>query len=172
MIEIKDVIKIYKQESDSLFIPALRGINLTIEKGKIYILIGASGSGKSTLIKLVAGFDKPSSGEITFDGFGRIDKLKGKKLEYYHREIIGYIYQYPHMNLMQKLSVYENIMYPLRISGKFNKKEREIRVNKLLETLNLNDKKNSKTSILSGGEALRVSVAISLANNPFSIVST
>ena len=171
MIELKDVIKIYKQETDSLFIPALRGINLSIEKGKIVVLIGPSGSGKSTLIKLLAGFDKPSSGEIKVDDIGRIDQLQGRKLEYYHREILGFVFQYPQMNLMDHLSVFDNIMYPLRISGKFNKRECVKRVDQLLQILNLENKKHAKSSTLSGGEALRVSFAVALANNPSLVIA-
>ena len=166
MIEIHDVIKIYRQESDSLFIPALRGINLTIQKGNIYVLIGPSGSGKSTLIKLIAGFDTPSSGRITHEGIGRIDQLKGRKLDYYHRELLGFVFQYPHMNLMNHLSVYENVLFPLRISSKYTISESKDRVIKLLQILDIQDKKDSKPSELSGGEALRVSIAIALANNP------
>lgn len=123
---------------------ALQDINLTIEKGDVFGLIGQSGAGKSSLIRVLSGLIKPTAGSVLFQG--------SKK--------IGMIFQ--HFNLLSSRTAFENIALPLELAGSFNPKT----VDGLLELVGLSHKKNAYASQLSGGEKQRVGIARALAGNP------
>ncbi|MEG0370863.1 MAG: methionine ABC transporter ATP-binding protein [Clostridium sp.] len=165
MIQIKNLSKIYKSGSDD--IEALKDINLTINKGDIYGIIGLSGAGKSSLVRCINLLEKPTSGEIIIDGLlndSEIDITKiSPKLLREARKKMGMIFQ--HFNLLMNSTVYDNIAFPLKISNK-PKREIEQKVNELLEVVGLTDKKNVYPAQLSGGQKQRVGIARALANNP------
>lgn len=165
-LELHDVIKLYKPENELLQIPALRGIDLTIDKSDLITVIGPSGSGKSTLLNIIGGLDTPTSGKIIMDGVGLISNLRGKKLQHYRQEIVGFVYQYPDRNILAGLSALENITYPMKIHGKLARGQMKTRALELMELLGLKGKEYHKLGQLSGGEAQRVSIAIALANKP------
>ena len=173
-LTLTDVIKLYKPENEHLQVPALRGVDLELEKGELASIIGPSGSGKSTLIKMIGGIDVPSSGTIEMqdeEGLTIINKLRGKKLDKYRREKIGFLYQFPERNLLPSLSAFENVELPMRLLGKLSREERKKRATELLDAVGLLGRKENKPNQLSGGEAQRTSIAVALANNPVLVLA-
>ncbi len=159
MIEIKNLSKVYKSKSSD--VNALEDINLKINKGEIFGIIGLSGAGKSTLIRTINRLEEPTEGSVSIDSKD-ITKLDKKKLRSTRKEI-GMIFQ--HFNLLNSRTVYQNIAFPLEING-YDKELIEKRVNELLEVVELVDKKNVYPSQLSGGQKQRVAIARALANKP------
>ena len=159
MIEIKNVSKVFKTKKNQ--VDALKDINLTIDKGDIFGIIGYSGAGKSTLIRCINGLEVPTSGEVNIFG-ENITSLKEKELRPIRKKI-GMIFQ--HFNLMHSKNVFENIAYPLR-SQKLSKEAINNHVKALLELVDLEDKIYSYPSQLSGGQKQRVAIARALATDP------
>ena len=159
MIEIKNVSKVFKNKKNQ--VDALKDINLTIDKGDIFGIIGYSGAGKSTLIRCINGLEIPTSGEVNIFG-QNITALKEKELRPIRKKI-GMIFQ--HFNLMHSKNVFENIAYPLK-SQKLNKDVINNRVKELLQIVDLEDKIYSYPSQLSGGQKQRVAIARALATDP------
>ena len=145
-LTLTDVIKLYKPENEHLQVPALRGVDLELEKGELASIIGPSGSGKSTLIKMIGGIDIPSSGTIEMkdeDGLTIINKLRGKKLDKYRREKIGFLYQFPERNLLPSLSAFENVELPMRLLGYLGRVVRKKRATELLDAVGLLGRKEN-----------------------------
>ena len=159
MIQIKDLNKTF--HSGEKEVHALKNVNLTIEDGEIYGIIGYSGSGKSTLIRCINRLEEPDSGEVLV-GDVDITKLSEKELRQ-RRKKIGIIFQ--HFNLLKNDTVYKNVARPLIYAG-VDKAEVKERVDKLLEIVGLSDKKKSFPSQLSGGQKQRVAIARALAEEP------
>lgn len=164
MIELKQIKKIYEGKRGS--VTALKEINLTVNEGEIYGIIGYSGAGKSTLIRLINMLEKPTEGEIWVNE-QRMDKLRYSQLRV-ARQQIGMIFQ--HFNLLWSRTVRENIAFPLEIAG-VQKDEIEARVSELIDLVGLTDKANSYPSELSGGQKQRVGIARALANRPKVLLS-
>lgn len=139
----------------------LRHLNITIDKGDIFGVIGLSGAGKSTFLRCLARLEKPSLGEIIISG-ENIAELEGKDLQRY-RKRIGVIFQ--QFNLFNALTIRENVGYPLEITG-MPKEEREKRVWELLALVDLKEKADAYPMMLSGGQKQRVGIARALANDP------
>jgi len=159
MIEIKNVNKIFHQGSKEIL--ALKGINLHIDKGTIFGVIGSSGAGKSTLIRCVNMLETPTSGSIIVDGVD-LTKLSKKQLVETRRNI-GMIFQ--HFNLLSSRTVFDNVALPLELAGK-NKSQVTEKVTELLQLVGLTDKYASYPSNLSGGQKQRVAIARALASDP------
>lgn len=159
MILLKDVKKTYL--SNNTTVNALNNINLEINKGDIFGIIGYSGAGKSTLIRCINLLETPSSGMI-FVNNTELTSLNEKELRKY-REKIGMIFQ--HFNLMNSRNVFNNVAYPLKGKG-LSKTQIEEKVINLLEIVGLQDKVNAYPSQLSGGQKQRVAIARALANDP------
>ncbi|MGN1350014.1 MAG: methionine ABC transporter ATP-binding protein [Anaerovoracaceae bacterium] len=159
MIEIKNLSKIYNTPRGEF--RALDNINLTINDGDIFGIIGMSGAGKSTLLRCINLLEHPTSGDIVIDG-QVITSFKGKKLLELRRSM-GMVFQ--KFNLLTQRTVHDNVAYPLEIC-KVPKKERDQRVEELLELVDLSSKSSNYPSQLSGGQQQRVSIARALANNP------
>ena len=139
----------------------MKDVNLTIEDGEIYGIIGYSGSGKSTLIRCINRLEEPDSGEVLV-GDVDITKLSERELRE-KRKKIGIIFQ--HFNLLKNDTVYKNVARPLIYAG-VDKKEIKNRVDKLLDIVGLSDKKKNYPSQLSGGQKQRVAIARALAEEP------
>ncbi|MFW9929209.1 MAG: ABC transporter ATP-binding protein [Candidatus Thorarchaeota archaeon] len=165
-LELTDVIKLYKPENELLQVPALRGVDISIDKGELVTIIGPSGSGKSTLIKIIGGIEQPSSGLVNMEGIGLLNKLKGKELIHYRQHIVGFVYQFPDRNLLPSLSAIENVILPMRLAGGLPREVRKKRALELLNAVGLADRKEHHLAQLSGGEAQRVSIAVALSNSP------
>lgn len=159
MIQIKNLSKTF--HSGDKEVHALKDVNLTIEDGEIYGIIGYSGSGKSTLIRCINRLEEPDSGEVLV-GDVDITKLSERELRE-KRKKIGIIFQ--HFNLLKNDTVYKNVARPLIYAG-VDKKEIKNRVDMLLDIVGLSDKKKNYPSQLSGGQKQRVAIARALAEEP------
>ena len=159
MIQIKNLSKTF--HSGDKEVHALKDVNLTIEDGEIYGIIGYSGSGKSTLIRCINRLEEPDSGEVLV-GDVDITKLSERELRE-KRKKIGIIFQ--HFNLLKNDTVYKNVARPLIYAG-VDKNEIKNRVDKLLDIVGLSDKKKNYPSQLSGGQKQRVAIARALAEEP------
>jgi len=143
-------------------VTALRGIDLTVNRGEFVAIIGPSGCGKSTLLNLLAGLDRPTSGEIRI-GDERIDGLSEAKLALLRRSKIGFVFQF--FNLIPTLSVVENVELPLQLIRR-PRQETKKRAEKLLQELGIESKRNTSPTFLSGGQQQRVAIARAMANDP------
>ena len=140
----------------------LKGIDLHINKKEIVSIVGASGAGKSTLLHIIGTLDKADRGQLIIDGT-EIGKLNDTALAAFRNQKIGFVFQFHH--LLPEFTALENICIPAYI-GDMGKKEATEKAEKLLEYLNLTDRKDHKPSQLSGGEQQRIAVARALVNNP------
>lgn len=143
-------------------IEVLKGVDIHIKESEVVSIVGSSGAGKTTLLTILGTLDKPSSGEIVFNGIN-ITSLNEKKLAAFRNQHIGFVFQFHH--LLPEFTAIENICIPAFIN-KISKKEAELKANKLLDLLGLTHRINHKPSELSGGEQQRVAVARALINNP------
>lgn len=159
MIELKNVYKTFTRKD--ITIDALQGINLKVEKGDIFGVIGYSGAGKSTLIRLVNYLERPTKGQVLVAGRD-LGTYNDKELRAAKKNI-GMIFQ--HFNLLESKKVFDNVAIPLVLLKK-NKDEIRKRVQELLEFVGLSDKAGSYPSELSGGQKQRVGIARALASNP------
>jgi putative ABC transport system ATP-binding protein len=141
-------------------VDALRGVSLEIPRGHLTAVMGPSGSGKSTLMHILAGLDKPSSGEVRIDGVD-ITTLKDSDLTKLRRRHIGFVFQF--FNLLPMLSAEENITLPLSIAG--TKPERKW-LEELLTATGLENRRSHRPAELSGGQQQRVAVARALVSRP------
>ena len=140
----------------------LKGIDLRVAKREIVSIVGASGAGKSTLLHIIGTLDKADRGQLLIDGT-EVNKLNDTDLAAFRNQKIGFVFQFHH--LLPEFTAIENICIPAYIGG-MGKKEATERAEKLLEYLNLTDRKTHKPSELSGGEQQRIAVARALINQP------
>ena len=159
MIKLENIDVTFKQGVK--VVNAVKNVSLHVEPGDIYGIIGYSGAGKSTLVRTINLLQRPTKGNVVVNGVDLL-KLKPKGLRA-ARQKIGMIFQ--HFNLMNTLSVFDNVAFPLKKSGK-TKSEIEQKVLSLLELVGLEDKVNSYPRQLSGGQKQRVAIARALANDP------
>lgn len=159
MIQLSNVNKRFKTSKADII--AVDEVNLTIEEGKIYGIIGYSGAGKSTLIRLLNGLEQPTNGSIEVNG-RKISSIGGKELRL-ARQKISMIFQ--HFNLLWSRTVKENITFPLEIAGA-SKAAREQKAKELIELVGLTGREDAYPSQLSGGQKQRVGIARALANDP------
>lgn len=146
-------------------VEALRGVNLTVNKGEFLSIVGTSGSGKSTLLHMLGGLDRPTEGKVIIDGKD-IFSLKDEELTIFRRRKIGFIFQA--FNLVPVMSVYENIVLPIELDGE--KPNQEL-INEIVNTLGLSEKLKAYPSQLSGGQQQRVAIARALASAPAIILA-
>ncbi len=145
-----------------LELKVLDNANMTIQKGEFVSLMGPSGSGKSTLLYLIGGLDRDYTGNIIVCG-DDIGKVKEKKLSEIRLNKIGFIFQF--YNLVQNLSVEDNILLPLKVSGKYNNKTAK-KLNEILHITKIADKRKAMPAKLSGGQQQRVAIARAIAQAP------
>lgn len=160
MIEISNLRKVFKVKGQKELV-ALDNINLTINQGEIFGIIGLSGAGKTTLVRCINMLEKPTAGSITIDGV-EVTSLSPARLRQERRNI-GMVFQ--HFNLLSSRTVFGNVAFPLEIAGVDRKKIRA-KVLELLELVGLSDKANAYPAQLSGGQKQRVGIARALANDP------
>ncbi len=140
----------------------LKGVDLHIKPSEIVSIVGSSGAGKTTLLTILGTLDKPTSGEIEFNGVN-ITSLTEKKLAQFRNQHIGFVFQFHH--LLPEFTALENVCIPAFIN-KISKKEAEHDAMELLNLLGLKGRASHKPSELSGGEQQRVAVARALINKP------
>ena len=155
---------VYKsfQTTKKVKLEVLKGIDLSIESGKITVIVGASGAGKSTLLHLLGALDRPDSGKVIFNDKD-IFSFSDEKLAKFRNQNIGFVFQFHH--LLPEFTAIENVIIPQLINGTdFSKAEK--RSEELLQNVGLKERISHKPAELSGGEQQRVAVARALANNP------
>ena len=158
ILKVENLVKTYGKGETK--INAVDDISFTINKGEFVAIVGASGSGKSTLLHLIGGVDRPTSGKVYIDGKD-IYALNNDNLAIFRRRQIGLIYQF--YNLIPILNVEENITLPCDLDGcEIDKK----RLQELLKTLGLENRRTHLPNQLSGGQQQRVSIGRAMINNP------
>lgn len=156
MIKTHNIVKTFGQ------LTALRGVNLSIEKGEYVSIIGASGAGKSTLLQIIGTLDKPDTGEVLLNGTD-VFNLKDNELADFRNRHIGFVFQFH--QLLPEFTALENVMIPALIAQK-SQEQAEKEARELLSFMNLDERTSHKPSELSGGEKQRVAVARALINKP------
>ncbi len=165
LVEISHVAKSYRRGNQ--VVPVLTDITLDIGEGDFVALMGPSGSGKSTLLNLVAGIDRPDSGELRVGGLD-ISRLEEAQLAEWRAANVGFIFQF--YNLMPVLTAFENVELPLMLTH-LSRRERRERVELVLDMVNLGDRASHYPSELSGGQQQRVAIARALITDPVLIVA-
>ena len=166
MIKAEKITKSYKMGKTRLDV--LRGVDLTIEKGRFVAVVGTSGSGKSTLLHILGALDKPNSGSVFYQKQD-LAGLRWGKLNHFRNKEVGFVFQFYH--LLDELTVLENVMAPAMASTgplgwlSLKPKIRE-RAYQLLERFGLRERLRHKPYELSGGERQRVAIARALINEP------
>jgi D-methionine transport system ATP-binding protein len=164
LIQINNLSKIYSGGEQEVM--ALKDVNLTVNQGEIFGIIGLSGAGKSTLIRCINMLEEPTTGNILINGQD-VTLMNNQELRQL-RQKIGMIFQ--HFNLLSSRTVFDNVIFPLEIAGIPEKKARQ-KVGELLELVGLSDKARVYPEQLSGGQKQRVGIARALANEPFLLLS-
>ena len=158
MIEVHNLKKEYLLEEETST-RALRGVNLSIDKGEFVSIMGPSGSGKSTLLHILGGLYRATDGKIFFEGKDMVE-MSEKELARLRSHQVGFVFQFYH--LLPELTVYENVLLPTLIAGKPNKPW----VKEVLKRVRLWNRRTHYSSELSGGEQQRVAIARALVNHP------
>jgi putative ABC transport system ATP-binding protein len=165
LVEVRGVSKVYHR--DSLEIPVLDGLDVTIEEGEFLALMGPSGSGKSTLLNLLAGLDTPTAGSIEVGG-EEITRLKPKQLAAWRARHVGFIFQL--YNLIPVLTALQNVELPLLLTP-LRKKERRRHAETALRIVGLEDRVHHFPRQLSGGQEQRVGIARAIVTDPTLILA-
>jgi putative ABC transport system ATP-binding protein len=164
ILKVKNLSKIYGQK---ITFSALDNISFDIEEGEFVGIMGPSGSGKTTLLNMISTVDKPTSGEITIKDKNPL-KLKGDELALFRRRELGFVFQ--DFNLLDTLTVGENIVLPITLDG-VPAKEQDEELNRISKILGIENLINKRTFEISGGEAQRTSIARALIYNPTLILA-
>ena len=158
--------KLYKEyKTSSGAVNALNGVDLSIEKGLFYAIIGRSGSGKSTLLHVLSGLDRPTSGKVLIDGVDMFS-FSDEKMAIFRRRSMGFVFQ--QFNLLDEYSVLNNICMPLRLDGR---KPDETFLAEVTKMLGIEEKLKKYPYELSGGEQQRVAIARSILAKPHIIIA-
>ncbi|QQK08042.1 ABC transporter ATP-binding protein [Miniphocaeibacter halophilus] len=163
IVKAKELKKIYGKGETSVC--ALNGVNLTVNKGEFLAIVGTSGSGKSTLLNILGGLDNPTEGTIIVDE-KNLSKLNDEELTIFRRRNIGFVFQ--KFNLIPMLTVWENIILPIKLDGR---KLDEEYIKNIIKTLGIEDKLDSLPNTLSGGQQQRVAIARALSTKPAIILA-
>ncbi len=158
ILKVENLCKIYGKGENE--VTAVDNVSFSVEKGEFVAIVGASGSGKSTLLHLLGGVDRPTSGKVFIDGED-IYKLSDDQLAIFRRRQVGLIYQF--YNLIPILNVEENITLPCNLDGK---QVEQAKLDELLKTLKLENRRKHLSNELSGGQQQRVSIGRAIINNP------
>ena len=161
VVVVRDVYRLYRAGTPQEVV-ALRGVNLTLHRGRMVVLKGRSGSGKTTLLNCIGGLDEPTRGEIAVFG-QELAALREPARTHFRRERIGYIFQA--FGLSPTLSAYENVELMLRMAG-VSRAERRRRALDCLRLVGLERWAEHRPGELSGGQQQRVAIARALANRP------
>ncbi|HJQ15154.1 MAG TPA: ABC transporter ATP-binding protein [Anaerolineales bacterium] len=165
LIEMRKVVKVYATAAGEFH--ALKGINLQVVKGEFVGVVGKSGAGKSTLMNMLTGVDHLTSGEVLVNTNGSllsIHKMKEDEMAYWRGRTLGVVYQ--SFQLLPMLTLVENIMLPMDLSGTFHSKRSRARALELLRLVEIESHADKYPSQISGGQQQRVAIARALANDP------
>jgi len=163
VVELKGITKVYRM--GKVEVPALKGVDLSIQGGEMVAIIGASGSGKSTLMNIIGCLDKPTSGQYFLEGID-VGRLNDDSLAVLRNKKIGFVFQ--QYNLLPRINALANVELPLVYSGVIQKRKRAVDA---LERVGLGKRIHHKPTEMSGGEQQRVAIARALINNPSLILA-
>ncbi len=164
MLELVNVAKSYESPGDKTGLCVLKDITLKLEQGQSIVIVGPSGSGKSTLLNIIGALDRPSSGQVLFDGRNLAD-LDDVELARIRNKEIGFVFQLHH--LLGQCTVLENVLVPTLVdNSRSSKKEIQKRAADLLGRVGLGDHLLHRPGELSGGQRQRVAVVRALINRP------
>ena len=166
LVRLEGIHKDYRLRAGNY--PALKGVDLSIRKGEFLGIVGKSGSGKSTLLNMITGIDRPTAGNVWFDG-RKIDSLSETALSRFRGAKVGIVFQF--FQLMPTLSIIENVMLPMDFLGAVPARERHSRALTLLDRMGIGDQARKLPSALSGGQQQRAAIARALANDPAILVA-
>src|SRR5437762_12518385 len=164
-VEIRNVKKVFKREATEIV--ALNSTSLDLESGGFLCLMGPSGSGKSTLLNLIAGIDRPTSGEVIVDG-KNISNMSESQLATWRNHTIGFVFQ--SFNLIPVLTAFENVELPLLLT-KLSRSERRAHVEIALSLVGLTERSSHYPRQLSGGQERRVADARAIVTDPALILA-
>ena len=165
VIRVKDLQKIYRM--GDVEVPALRGINLIIERGEFVAVMGSSGSGKSTFMNILGCLDRPTSGHYWLEG-EEVSSLSADDWAHIRNKRIGFVFQ--GFNLLSRTTALENVELPMMYNG-FAGKERHQRAVEVLNLVGLGERQDHTPNRLSGGQQQRVAIARALVNKPSLILA-
>ncbi len=165
VIVTEGVTRVYS--GDGVPVHALRGVDLTIERGEFAALVGPSGSGKTTFLNIISGLDTPTDGKVWLNG-KLLSRMSGNALSDFRRDNIGFIFQA--YNLIPVLTIEENIEY-IMLLQKIPKSERHERVLAILDEVGLGGMASRKPTQLSGGQQQRVAIARAMVSQPAIILA-
>jgi putative ABC transport system ATP-binding protein len=165
LVELEKVSKIYRL--GEVDVPALRGVDLSVQAGDFLALMGPSGSGKSTLLHILGLLDRPTTGKVLWEGQD-VTRLNGAKLAELRGRRIGFVFQM--FNLVHNLTALENVELPLIFLG-VPAQERRKRAEETLVRLGLGDRLRHRPSQLSGGQQQRVALARALVTDPALLIA-
>jgi len=158
LVQVSNVTKTYDNDGA----PAVAHVTMEVSAGESVAVMGPSGSGKSTLLNLIAGLDRPTSGEIRVGG-ERVDTLSETGLARFRRRQVGMIFQF--FNLLDDMTVQDNVLLPAQLAGMPAARARA-RADELLTALRIGQHRNAYPARLSGGQRQRVAIARALVNRP------
>ncbi len=160
-IDLRGVIKDYDTPAGPF--TALKGIDLTIQPGEFVAVVGKSGSGKSTLLNIIAGIDRPTSGEVNI-GTTAVHQLNESRVAVWRGRNVGVVFQF--FQLLPTLTILENVILPMDFCAALPPRQRVERARQLLERVGVADQADKLPSALSGGQQQRAAIARALANDP------
>ena len=166
LIDLRQVVKTFQNTAGTF--TALQAIDLQVNSGEFVAVVGKSGSGKSTLLNMIAGIDRPTSGEVIING-SSIHLLSEGQIAAWRGRNLGLVFQF--FQLIPTLTVVENVMLPMDFCNMYSDREREQRAKYLLGLVGIDAQADKLPSSLSGGEQQRVAIARALANDPPLIVA-
>jgi putative ABC transport system ATP-binding protein len=166
LISLSQVVKTY--ESAAGVFTALRGIDLHADEGEFVAVVGKSGSGKSTLLNVLAGIDRPTSGEVVVGGTP-VHELSEGRIAAWRGRNVGVVFQF--FQLLPTLTAVENVMLPMDLCSVYPARQRRKRALEFLERVGVVDQADKLPAALSGGQQQRVAIARALANDPSIVVA-
>jgi putative ABC transport system ATP-binding protein len=161
IVEINDLVKSFPVGDTQVTI--LREVSFQVRRGEFLSIVGPSGSGKSTLLNMVAGIDRPSTGEVIVLG-SQLHGMSENALAHWRRESIGVIFQF--FQMLPSLTLLKNVILPMDLARKYKPHERRERAMHLLDTVGLADQAGKLPGMVSGGQQQRAAIARALANDP------
>jgi putative ABC transport system ATP-binding protein len=161
LVDLRQVTKVYSGAAGEFV--ALKGVDLTMQRGEFVAIVGKSGSGKSTLINVLTGIDRPTSGEVWVDG-AAVHTLNEEQLALWRGRSMGVIFQF--FQLLPTLTAVENVLLPMDYAATLPRAQRPARAMQLLERVGMADVAHALPTTLSGGQQQSVAIARALANDP------